>query len=274
MNFQDTPIDTVKYYWNSRPCNIRHSPHTVGTKEWSDGVEQRKYFVEPHIPAFADFSRWNGKKVLEIGCGLGTDTLNFARLGARVTAVDLSSYSLELAQKRMDLNGLKATFYQANSEELTSVVPIEEYDLVYSFGVIHHTPHPWRVIQQIKKYMGPKSTFKMMVYNKYSWKSLWVLAKYGHMRFWALDELMARYSEAQVGCPVTYLYTKSSIKELLDGFEIDNLFVDHVFPYDIKSYKNYEYKRVWYFRMPRRLFRSFEMTLGWHLCATAHLKSS
>jgi len=274
MNFQDTPIDTVKNYWNSRPCNIRHSPHDVGTKEWSDGVEQRKYFVEPHIPAFADFSRWNGKKVLEIGCGLGTDTLNFARLGAKVTAVDLSSYSLELAQKRLELNGLKATFYQANSEELTSVVPIEEYDLVYSFGVIHHTPHPWRVIQQIKRYMGPKSTLKIMVYNKYSWKSLWVLAKYGHMKFWNLDELMARYSEAQIGCPVTYLYTRDSIKKLLTGLEIDNIFVDHVFPYDIKSYKNYEYKRVWYFRMPRVLFRAFERALGWHLCVTAHYKFS
>ena len=98
MGFEQVEITRVQEYWNARPCNIRHSTKVVGSKEYFDEVEARKYMVEPHIPAFAEFERWRGKRVLEIGCGLGTDTMNFARHGARVTAVDLSEKSLELAR--------------------------------------------------------------------------------------------------------------------------------------------------------------------------------
>ena len=98
MRFSDIEITLVRDYWNARPCNIRHSTATIGTKEYFDQVEARKYFVEYHIPDFADFRRWHGKRVLEIGCGIGTDTINFARAGAEVTTVDLSDKSMELAR--------------------------------------------------------------------------------------------------------------------------------------------------------------------------------
>lgn len=94
-------IEDVKAFWDKRPCNIRHSQKEEGTKEYFDEVEKRKFFVEPHIVDFADFPSVKGKKVLEIGCGLGTVTINFARAGAKkVTAVDLSERSLELAKKK------------------------------------------------------------------------------------------------------------------------------------------------------------------------------
>src|SRR5215213_4354639 len=108
-------IQRVQSYWNARPCNIRHSAQPIGTEEYFNEVEKRKYFVEPHIPPFAQFERWKGKRVLEIGCGIGTDTINFARAGAFVTAVDLSDQSLTLAKQRAKVFGLEKqiSFYPA-----------------------------------------------------------------------------------------------------------------------------------------------------------------
>ncbi|MDR1776745.1 MAG: class I SAM-dependent methyltransferase [Desulfovibrio sp.] len=272
--FAEKDISEVRAYWNSRPCNLRHSPKPVGSREYFDEVEARKYFVEPHIPLFAEFSRWKGKKVLEIGCGMGTDTINFARAGAKVTAVDISEESLRLARQRADIFGCAdiITFVQADAEKLTDFVPPEPYDLVYSFGVIHHTPHPEAVIEQVRKYMHENSLFKVMVYNKLSWKVLWILLKYGKGRWWKLDELIARYSEAQTGCPITYSYTVAGIKLLLRGMTVRRVFVEHIFPYSILEYTRYEYKKMWYFDMlPEMFFRRLEQNFGWHLCAEAML---
>jgi ubiquinone/menaquinone biosynthesis C-methylase UbiE len=272
--FQNTPLGKVREYWNSRPCNIRHSPSPIGTREYFNEVETRKYFVESHIPAFADFERWRGKKVLEIGCGIGTDTINFARHGAMVTAVDLTENSLALAKQRAQVFGLedRIRFYQANAEELSSYVPVEPFDLIYSFGVIHHTPHPERVIDQIKQYAKPGTSVRIMVYYRWSWKVLWILFVYGKGKFWKLNRLIAEYSEAQTGCPVTYSYSRGSGSNLLEehGFRVMRVFVDHIFPYSIPEYVQYRYKKVWYIRwMPNLLFRSLERAFGWHLCLIA-----
>lgn len=274
MPFQEAPIEQVRDYWDRRPCNIRHSPKPVGTKEYFDEVETRKYFVEPHIPPFAEFPRWRGKKVLEIGCGIGTDTVNFARHGALVTAVELSKESLEIARERADVYGLqnRVRFYSGNAEELTEFVPIEPYDLVYSFGVIHHTPRPHRVIEQIRHYVHPGSTVKIMVYHRHSWKVFWILLAYGKGRFWRAAELIARHSEAQSGCPVTHTFTKKEACELLEshGFIGTKVSIEHIFPYRISDYMRYRYVKSWHFRwMAQSLFRWLERHFGWHLCVTA-----
>jgi len=274
MKFSNVSIEKVKKYWNKRPCNIQNSSAPVGTKKYFDEVEQRKYYVEPHIPTFAQFSKWKGKKVLEIGCGIGTDTVNFARAGALITAVDVSSESLKVAKKRARVFNLQnmIIFYQANAEKLSQYVPIKQYDLVYSFGVIHHTPHPEKVISEIKKFMHQKTVLKIMIYHRYSWKTLWILLKYGKGAFWKLDELLAHYSEAEIGSPVTYVFSKQEAKKLLTGFKILEMKIDHIFPYIVPEYRQYHYKKVWYFRiLPQHFFRALEGFMGWHLLITAQL---
>jgi 2-polyprenyl-3-methyl-5-hydroxy-6-metoxy-1,4-benzoquinol methylase len=275
-SFEHVPIEQVADFWNRRPCNIRHSQRPLGTREYFDEVDARRYLVEPHILRFAEFERWRGKHVLEIGCGIGTDTARFARAGAQVTAVDLSTRSIEIARQRMELYGVadRVRFCAGSAEDLARVVPQETFDLIYSFGVIHHTPHPERVLDQIRQYAGPGTTVKIMVYHRHSWKVFWILATYGRGQVWRLEELVAKYSEAQTGCPVTFTYTRNEARALLTehGFRTREMWVDHIFPYRIPDYTQYRYVRNWYFRwMPPPLFRALERRLGWHLCITAVL---
>jgi len=274
--FADVPIQNVRDFWNTRPCNIRHSAAAIGTKEFFDQVEERKYFVEPHIPDFAEFPRWRGKRVLEIGCGIGTDTMNFARAGAEVTAIDLSNQSLDLARKRAEVYGLsnRIKFYEADAERLDEFIPPQKYDLIYSFGVIHHSPNPDRIVRQIRQNFSDRdSTLKLMVYYRYAWKVFSMLLR-EKAAFLKLDEVIARHSEAQTGCPITYSYSTKKAAELIgEGFEITSMFVDHIFPYRIDKYKNHEYERTWYFRLlPKPAFRAMERRFGWHLCLTAKAK--
>lgn len=275
MSFEQIPIEKVQVFWDRNPCNIRHSPAKVGTKKYFDEVEKRKYFIEPHIPKFAQFEKWKGKKVLEIGCGIGTDTINFARAGANVTAIELSRKSLNLAEKRAKVYGLekRIKFYLANAEELSKVVSVEPYDLIYSFGVIHHTPYPEKVIKEIKKYTHENTLIKLMIYHRYTWKVLWILLKFGKGAYWKLDKLIAKYSEAATGSPVTYIYSKNQAQKLLKGFKILNISVDHIFPYSIPEYTKYRYKKVWYFRyLPKEFFRWLEKHFGWHILISAKIK--
>lgn len=270
-----TTIEKVRTFWDERPCNIRHSTKPLYSREYFDEVEKRKYFVEPHIPNFAQFDIWKGKKVLEIGCGIGTDSVNFARAGADLTVVEFSDKSLDICKKRFRLYSLTAKFYFGNAEELSSFLPPEKYDLIYSFGVIHHTPHPEKVFTEIKKFCNQNTEVKVMLYSKWSWKVLWIVITYGKGMFWKMNELVRVHSEAQTGCPVTYIYSFNGICCLMKDFQVVNKYKDHIFPYVIKKYVKYEYERVWYFRwIPKPLFRYLERALGWHFCVTAKLKEN
>jgi 2-polyprenyl-3-methyl-5-hydroxy-6-metoxy-1,4-benzoquinol methylase len=273
--FDDISIDAVRAYWDSRPCNIRHSPAPVGTREYFEQVEARKYYVEPHIPAFAQFDHWNEQRVLELGCGIGTDTVNFARAGARVTACDLSPASLALARKHAEVMGVadRVTFVLANGEALHDEVPIEPYDLVYSFGVVHHSPHPDVAVRELGRYLAPGGTLKLMVYHRRSSKVAGVFVRDAHLRPSRLRAAVARHSEAQTGCPVTYVYSRREAVTLarLAGVKIDEVSVDHIFPYRVADYVEYRYRRRLYWRaVPAPLFRRFEHRFGWHLLLTGH----
>ena len=253
-------IEDVKKFWNDRPCNVKHSSKEIGTKEYFNEVERKKFTAEPHILKFTEFPKWEGKKVLEIGCGLATVGINFAAVGSDYTGVELSESSLELARKRFEVFEQTGKFYSGNAEELSSFVPVETYDLIYSFGVIHHSPYPEKIISEIKKYMNENSVLKIMLYAKDSWKNYMIES--------GLDQ-----PEAQYGCPIAKTYTKQDVVELLEGYEVLSIEQDHIFPYQIEPYKKGEYlKQPWFESMPDEMFRTLEKNLGWHLLITAKLK--
>jgi len=266
--FEHVPLQAVRDYWNRRPCNVRHSPQPVGSRAYFDQVQQRKYFVEPHIPGFAQFRRWSGRRVLEIGCGIGTDTISFARHGASVTAVDLSAASLAIARRRAEVYGLqdRIRFVEADAEHLDDVLVPEPYDLVYSFGVLHHTPNPDRAFDRLRRFMDASSTLKVMVYHRRSVKVAQILARHGGRGN------VARHSEAQTGCPVTHTYSRREGRRRLQahGFDVTDMKVDHIFPYVVEHYRRHRYVRRWYWRLtPKPMFRMLERRFGWHLCMTA-----
>lgn len=238
-----TSIAEVQQYWNSRPCNVRHSRAPIGSEAWSNEVTWRKYFIEPHIKEFAEFSLWRDKRVLEIGCGIGTDTLEFRKAGADIDAVDVSAHSLYLARKRSD-----AHFYCFNAEDR---LPMGLYDLIYSFGVLHHTPHPERVLQGARRRMAPNGELRIMLYAK-----------------WSIKHLFSQQPEAQAGCPIAKFYTAREARNLLEGngFKVQSIEKAHIFPWRISDYIEHNYVKEWYYRwMPKRLFAWLERRLGHHL---------
>lgn len=256
---ESASIDQVLNYWNSRPCNIKHSSAEIGSMKYFNEVEERKYFVEPHIPTFAEFEKWNGKRVLEIGCGIGTDAINFARNGSIYTGIELSSASLELTRKRFNVFGLTGRLLEGNAEELDILLKDETFDLIYSFGVLHHTPSINRAFQSIRKLSNADTLFKFMVYAENSWKNALINAQ--------LDQ-----PEAQAGCPIANVYAKSEIESLLKdcGFQVESISQDHIFPYKVDAYKNYKYElEEWFKAMPLKMFSALEKSLGWHLLVNA-----
>jgi len=270
-----TDIHDVQAFWDRRPCNFKHSNKPVGSSEYFQEVTARKRLVEPHTPSWAEFTSWNGRRVLEIGCGLGTDAVAYASWGARVTAVDVSANSLELCRKRAWRYGLsdKINCVWANAERLSHSLPVQPYDLIYSFGAVHHTPDPEKALQQMRKYAKPGTALKLMVYHRRSWKVLEILLRRG--KFWNLKELIARHSEAQTGCPVTHTYTRREARELVEraGWRVTDLRVDHIFPYRVKDYVEGRYVKRWPWSwLGYETTRRIERRLGWHILITGVVK--
>jgi len=270
-DFSQVSIEEVKRFWDRRPCNIRHSTKPLGTREYFDEVEQRKYFVEPHIPSFAEFEKWSGKRVLEIGCGLGTEATNFARHGADLTIVELSKESLDLAKQRFAVYGLKANFILGNAEDLDILLKSEEkFDLVWSFGVIHHSPHPEKILAKCKNLLKDDGEIRMMVYSKISYKLFHLMKETGIWDFSSLDDLISSYSEAQTGCPITYSYTIEGAKKLFSEFTILDIRKTHIFPWNVQKYVIYQYEKEDCFKnISDDFFEELESELGWHMLIKA-----
>ena len=270
-DFSTVSINEVKRFWDRRPCNIRHSAKPIGTREYFDEVEERKHFVEPHIPGFAEFEKWRGKRVLEIGCGIGTEAINFARAGAILTVIELSEESLALAKQRFAVYGLHADFILGNAEDLDILLPKDEkFDLIWSFGVIHHSPHPETILQKCKKLLEDDGEIRIMVYSKISYTLFYLMRETGVWDFSELDDLISSYSEAQTGCPITYSYTLEGAKRLFSDFTIVNISKAHIFPWNIEKYITYQYEKEDCFKnISDDFFKELESELGWHMLIRA-----
>lgn len=249
-------IQDVLTYWNNQPCNIKHSSKDMNSREYFNEVSRKRYFVEPHIPGFAEFEKYRDKLVLEVGCGIGTDAQEFAKYGANYKGIDLTEKSIEICKNRFDLFGLDGSFEIGNIEEYCS--NIDSFDLIYSFGVLHHTPNIHKALENIYAMLKPGGYFKCMLYAKNSWKYFKILD--------GLDQY-----EAQNNVPIANTYTCEEVMELLTNHNFKNISIiqTHIFPYKIPEYKRGEYVKEDYFQsMPAELFSCLNKNLGWHLCIT------
>ena len=267
-------LEVVKDYWNRQPCNINHSSNPKETKEYFDEVETKKYFVEPHIPGFADFNKWKDKEVLELGCGIGTDSINFVRAGAKLTVVDISNVSLDICKKRFDIYGLTATFICESIETIDTIIKDKKFDLIYSFGVIHHTVEPKNVINCVKKLLSEDGEFRFMVYSKVSYKLFWLMMENKITDIKEGYKVVRNQSEAQKDCPITHIYDFNEIETNLldDSFKIKSIWKDHIFIYDIDNYKQHKYiKDKYWCNTTNEEIQQLSKELGWHTMVISKL---
>jgi len=167
MQNQSDLKERVRAFWQEHPCGTKFSDAEMGTREFFERVEAHRYEKEWHIPAAAEFAGARGLRVLEIGCGMGTDGAQFAAAGADYTGVDLTEAAIELARKRFEVSGLKGEFLVADAEKLDFAD--EVFDVVYSHGVLHHTPDIEGAIREIHRVLKPGGRAIVMLYHRGSY---------------------------------------------------------------------------------------------------------
>jgi SAM-dependent methyltransferase len=159
--------ERVREFWQEHPCGTKFSDAEMGSREFFERVEAHRYEKEWHIPAAANFAGTRGLKVLEIGCGMGTDGAQFARAGADYTGIDLTNAAIELARKRFAASELKGTFLVSDGENLDFAN--DSFDLVYSHGVLHHTPDIEAAVHEIHRVLKPGGRAMVMLYHRGSY---------------------------------------------------------------------------------------------------------
>lgn len=159
--------ERVRAFWQANPCGTKFSDAAPGTQLFFERVAAHRYATEWHIPAAADFASTGGQRVLEIGCGLGTDGAQFARAGAAYTGVDLTEAAVDLARRNFELQQLPGAFRTADAEHLDFAN--ESFDLVYSHGVLHHTPDTAQSVREIHRVLRPGGRAIVMLYHRDSY---------------------------------------------------------------------------------------------------------
>lgn len=246
-------IDKIQDYWNHRIHDLEMTDHTVGTKAFFDDLDDYRFDKLHYLPRLVDFGSFRGLRVLEVGCGIGTDLVRFARGGAGVTGVDLSQTAIDLARKNFELHGVAAEELRlANGEAL----PFGDaaFDVVYGHGVIQYTADAPQLIRECHRVLKPGGRGIFMVYNRVSWLN-------------AMSKVMNVALEHE-DAPVLMKYSIGEFRELLKPFA-ETRIVPERFPVKSRLHKGWKgvaFNTVFvgtFNALPRSLVRP----LGWHLMA-------
>jgi ubiquinone/menaquinone biosynthesis C-methylase UbiE len=257
----------VREYWESRSPGLKHSDKPIGSREFFAEVERERYgdvFKYAWLRDAVGFDQHAGKKVLEVGVGLGTDILQFARAGSEVYGIDLTARAIELTKQRFEYEGLSGHFQQASFNE----IPFAEgtFDVVYSFGVLHHSPDTQGGIAEIYRVLKPGGLLIAMVYHKgfkyYVRKVFLYGVLKGELLRHSVQDVVNRHSEDFGHSPLTKAYSRSEARRLFGRFS----------DLDLKCYRIDDYLPVRGHRfspsmslLPRPWWRALENTLGWNL---------
>ncbi|MBA2356005.1 MAG: class I SAM-dependent methyltransferase [Acidobacteria bacterium] len=242
----------VAAYWNARIHDLEMTTHPVGTRAFFDDLDAYRFDKLHYLPRLVDFQGFAGQSVLEIGCGIGTDLVRFARGGARVTGVDLSQTAIDLACTNMSLNGLTADLRVADGAAL----PFDRatFDVVYAHGVLQYAAEPARLVAEARRVLRPDGLAIFMVYNQVSWLQ-------------AMSRVM-KVGLEHGDAPVLTLYSIAQFKALLAPFR-DVRIEPERFPVASRLHKGWKgtlYNRLFvgtFNALPRAWVKRY----GWHLMA-------
>jgi ubiquinone/menaquinone biosynthesis C-methylase UbiE len=246
-------IAEIERYWNARIHDLEMTEQPVGSRAFFEDLDAYRFDKLHYLPRLVDFNGFAGRELLEVGCGIGTDLVRFARGGAIVTGVDLSTTAIDLARKNFDWHGVSAKELRpANAEALP--YPDASFDVVYGHGVLQYTADASRVVQECHRVLRPGGEAIFMVYNRVSWLN--AMSK--------LTKVALEHEDA----PVLKKYSIQEFRQLLGVFTHVRV-VPERFP--VKSRLHRGWKGVLFNTafvggfnaLPRRWVRPF----GWHLMA-------
>lgn len=230
MNKDDNEIKgQVHEFWNNRTCGTWVTQQEKYSQAYFEDIEEDRYLLQPEIMSFAQFTRFHGKKLLEVGVGAGTDFLQWARAGAEVYGIDLTEEAVEHVRNRLSIYGLTPKELRvADSESLP--YPDNFFDIVYSWGVIHHTPDTAKALREIIRVTKPGGKCKIMIYHRRSVLAYFFWIKHALLKFkpWkSLKEILYNHMES-IG---TKAFTVDETYDMLKGQPVEKINISPVLSY-------------------------------------------
>ena len=163
----DALLRAVATYWNEHIHDLKIATEPIGSPGFFAQLDTYRFDKLRYLPKVVDFSAYRGKRLLEIGCGVGLDLARFAKSGAQVSGIDLAQVSIDLAKANFEQQNLEVDLYTMNGEAMS--FEDNTFDVVYAHGVLQYTANAARMIQEMHRVLKPGGEAIMMVYNRYSW---------------------------------------------------------------------------------------------------------